>query len=288
MAPPPSTAAAGNDSRITGAAQTANNLSDLVSASTARSNLGLGVAATQSVAGVVAAGLLYSDGTNPGVNPVSIGSGLAVSGGALRNAGALSVAGRAGAVTLSHADLTDWSSATSGFLTSAVASLGGMTGAVTCGTNITCSGGTISASGGTYTLPAATSSTLGGVTVSTGLSVSGGALSVAYGTTSGTAAQGNDSRIIGALQSSALPSQSTGTIYCAQCGRRGGDIHHARAAVRHHRPGKSPAQQYDRRHAGGGDPGNRLADLVHRRGWRRHISSGTTTLTRDECYRRSP
>lgn len=47
----------------------------------------------------------------------------------------------------------------------------------------------------TYTLPDATTSVKGGVIVGTGLGVTSGTVSVTYGTTSGTACQGNDSRL---------------------------------------------------------------------------------------------
>lgn len=55
----PGSVAAGNDSRIVGAAQKSSNLSDLTDTTVARSNLGLGTAATENVgttAGTVAAG----------------------------------------------------------------------------------------------------------------------------------------------------------------------------------------------------------------------------------------
>ena len=57
--------------------------------------------------------------------------------------------------------------------------------------------------GGSYTLPAATTTTLGGVITpaSNGLTNSAGSIAVAYGTTATTAAVGNDARITGALQS---------------------------------------------------------------------------------------
>lgn len=50
----------------------------------------------------------------------------------------------------------------------------------------------------------ATTSSLGCSEAGTGLTASGGSYSVSYGTTAGTAVQGNDSRVTGALQSSAL------------------------------------------------------------------------------------
>lgn len=66
-------------------------------------------------------------------------------------------------------------------------------GGVKIGSGVTITDGVISVS--SYTLPSATVSTLGGVIVGTGLGVSTGTVSVTYGTTSGTACQGNDSRL---------------------------------------------------------------------------------------------
>src|SRR5882724_5371212 len=89
-----------------------------------------------------------------------------------------------------------------------------------------------SGGGSSYTLPAATASTLGGVMPDgTSITNSAGAISVPYGTTANTAAQGNDSRITGAYAASnpsgyqtaanvtssvntALPSVATTTPLC--------------------------------------------------------------------------
>ena len=57
------TAAAGNDSRITGALQAANNLSDLANVTTARTNLGLGTAAVANKVAAGSTGVL--DATDP-------------------------------------------------------------------------------------------------------------------------------------------------------------------------------------------------------------------------------
>jgi hypothetical protein len=66
---------------------------------------------------------------------------------------------------------------------------------------------TINASGGGYTLPTATATTLGGVKPDgTTINNSAGAISVNYGASANTAAQGNDSRIVNALSSSVAAS----------------------------------------------------------------------------------
>lgn len=58
------TVAAGDDSRITGAAQKASNLSDLTNSGTARSNLGLGTLATQNSTAAQVTGLDVGNGSN--------------------------------------------------------------------------------------------------------------------------------------------------------------------------------------------------------------------------------
>lgn len=93
--------------------QKANNLSDVVSVSTARTNLGLGTAATKNIGDFDAAGAASSI-TLSGLGGVTAAQASAA-------APVQSVAGRQGTITLTHSDITDWASATAG--------LGGGTGA---------------------------------------------------------------------------------------------------------------------------------------------------------------
>ena len=106
------------------------------------------------------------------------GSSVTISSGVLSSA-VPSVAGRTGAITLSHGDITDWSTATAGFTytlpTASTTTLGGVK---VDGSTITIASGVISAAAGGYTLPTASTSVLGGVKIDgTTVTISSGVIS---------------------------------------------------------------------------------------------------------------
>lgn len=168
---------------------------------------------------VLGAGLLMSGGTLSATG----GAALAADGTTIVNTGgtlsvgtvpAADVSGLAAvATTGAYSDLTGAPTIPAAYTLSpaGTATLGGVlastgtAGQYVFGINPATGALVFGSPAGAYTLPAATTSTLGGVVVSTGLAVSSGTLAVSYGTTAGTAAAGNDSRITGALQSSAIP-----------------------------------------------------------------------------------
>ena len=84
-----------------------------------------------------------------------------------------------------------------------------------------------------YVLPVATSAVLGGVSPDgTTITNTAGAISVTYGTASNTAAQGNDSRIVGAVQSGgALGTPISGTITNLTGTATGATVGNATSAV---------------------------------------------------------
>jgi hypothetical protein len=149
------TVAAGNDTRITGAAQAANNLSDLTSGSTARINLGLGTAATQSSSAFDAAGAAATAQANAEAFTTSAITALDLGGASQLNVG-------------------------TGAGTVAAGNDSRIVGALQSSNNLS---DVVSAS-----------------TARTNLGL-GGAATENVGTGAGTVAAGNDTRITGALQS---------------------------------------------------------------------------------------
>ncbi len=209
------TLAAGNDSRITGAAQKVNNLGDLLDASVARTNLGLGAAATRGV-GTTGSDVAAGNDTritgaaqkasnladlanaaaarsNLGLNtaatlPVGTGSGTVAAGNDGRITGAAQKASNLG-------DLADASAARGnlGLGNVATRAVGTTTGTAAAGDDSRITGAA---------QKSANLSDLASIsTARTNLGLGGAAL-LDVGTASGTVAAGNDSRITGAAQKS--------------------------------------------------------------------------------------
>ena len=161
------TAAAGNDSRIVGALQAANNLSDVALASTARTNLGLGGAAVLSV------------GTTAGT--VAAGDDSRITGAAQKAANLSDLANAATART----------------------NLGLGTAAVQDSTAFDAAGAAAAAQAASLQKTSNLSDLANAGTARTNLGL-GGAAVLSVGTTAGTVAAGDDSRITGAIQKSTV------------------------------------------------------------------------------------
>jgi hypothetical protein len=115
----------------------------------------LPAATGSTLGGVVVGGNISNSGGTISLTGANVTAALGLApvsaAGAAAAAPVQSVAGRTGAVTLSHSDLTDWASATAAFTYTLPAATGSVLGGVVVGGNISNSGGTISLTGANVT-----------------------------------------------------------------------------------------------------------------------------------------